>query len=260
MRSFLVYLFFCLQASCACAQDTLIVSPLYALREQQAQPNLRISFQAGLVVNGSYCNKPYRDNPEAGGHASSSKFYTHPGKEYYATGLNLGINLLFGRSEHFKKLLGIQYVQSRAEFNYNSSYIDREKSNSYVTYSGRTEFNYKNTSHFVNVVGGFRFRIFKGFSLEPCLSFNVNAYSKNRINGLITKQNGSDPTAYHAVQDSTSGFTEVHTTLSFTPRVVYEFQIKEQKLGVYVSYNMALKYRLPWWMFGISWYPFKKLR
>ncbi len=240
--------------------DTLIVSPLYALREQQANPNHRVSFQAGLVVNGSYSNKPYRDSPEAGGHASTSKAYSPPGKEYYCTGLSIGVTLLSGRSEYFKRLIGIQYVQSRADFNYNTSYIDREKSNMYVTYSGKTELNYKNTSHFINLVAGFRFRIFKGFSLEPCLGLNVNAYSTSKVNGLITRKNGPDPTTYQVVKDSTSGFTDAHVTGSFMPRAVYEFQVKKQKLGVYVAYNMALKYRLPWWMFGVSWYPFKKLQ
>ncbi len=242
------------------AQDTLIISPLYALREQQASPNHRISFQAGLVVNGSYSNKPYRDSPEAGGHASTSKAYSSPGKEYYCTGLSMGVTLLSGRSEYFKRLIGIQYVQSRADFNYNTSYIDRDKSNMYVTYSGKTELNYKNTSHFMNLVAGIRFKIFKGLSMEPCLSLNVNVYSRSKVNGLITTKNGTDPTTYQVVKDSTSGFTDAHVTASFIPRLVYEFKIKEQTLGVYASYNMALRYRLPWWMFGLSWYPFKKLQ
>ena len=239
--------------------DTLIVSPLYALREQ-ATPALRIYFNAAAVINGSYSNKPYRDSPENVGHGSSSKSYSRPGKEYYNTGFGVGVTLLSGRNEYFKTLLGIQYVQSKAEFNYNSSYIDVSKSNPYATYGGKTELNYKNTSHFVNLVVGIRFKIFKGLSMEPCLSLNVNANSTNNINGLITTKNGPDPTTYHMVKDSTSGFTDAHVTVSFTPRLVYEFQIKEQRVGMYASYNMALRYRLPWCMFGVSWYPFKKLR
>lgn len=239
--------------------DTLIMSPLYALREQ-ATPALRIYFHAAAVINGSYSNKPYRDSPENVGHGPSSRSYARPGKEYYNTGFGVGVTLLSGRNEYFKTLLGIQYVQSKAEFNYNSSYIDVSKSNPYATYGGNTELNYKNTSHFVNLVVGIRFKIFKGLSMEPCLNLNINANSTNNINGLITTKNGPDPTTYHVVKDSTSGFTDAHVTASFTPRLVYEFQIKEQRVGMYASYNMALRYRLPWWMFGVSWYPFKKLR
>ncbi len=240
--------------------DTVIVSPLYALREEQAKPALRIYFHAAAVINGSYSNKPYKDHPDDVGHGPSSGSYARPGKEYYNTGFGVGVTLLSGRNEYFKTLLGIQYVQSKAEFNYNSSYIDVSKSNPYATYGGKTELNYKNTSHFVNLVVGIRFKIFKGLSMEPCLSLNVNANSTNKINGLITTKNGPNPNTYHLVNDSTSGFTDAHVTALFTPRLVYEFQIKEQTVGVYASYSMAVRYRLPWWMFGVTWYPFKKLR
>lgn len=240
--------------------DTLITSSLYDLPYQKPEPKLKISFNAALVVNGSYSNKPYRNSPESPGHSPSSQSYARPGKEQYDAGFSLGFTLLSGRNEYFKKLIGIQYVQSKAEFNRHLSSIDVSKSSPYATYSTRTELNYKNTSHFINLVAGFHIKVFRGFSLEPCLSLNMNAYSKSTVNGLITQKNGPDPTTYHSVQDSTSGFTEAHVALSFMPKAVYEFQIREQKLGVYVSYNMALKYRLPWWMFGVTWYPFKSLR
>ncbi len=260
MKLFFTGMVLWLQLSSVFAQDTLIVSPLYTLREQQAEHGHRLAFHAGLVVNGSYSNKPYRDYPESSGHGPSSKAYSRPGKEYENAGFNVGITLLSGRSDYFKRLIGIQYVQSRAEFNYTTSYIDRQKSNPYAgTYGGLTELNYKNASHFINLIAGFRFRIFRGFYLEPCLSLNINAYSSSKVNGLITTRNGSAPKAYHIVKDSTSRFMEARVALSFTPRISYEFEIKSQRVGVYASYNMALKYRLPWWMFGVSWYPFRKL-
>jgi hypothetical protein len=240
--------------------DTLIVSPLYALREEQAQPKLRIYFHVAAVINGSYSNKPYKDSPENVGHGGSPDSYSKPGKEYYNTGLSVGVTLLSGRNEYFKTLLGIHYVQSKAEFNRNVSSIDRERSSPYGTYSTNTQLNYKNTSHFINLVAGIRFKIFKGLSMEPCLSLNINAYSTSKVNGTITSNNGPNPDTQHLVKDSTSGFTDAHVTVSFIPRLVYEFKIKEQTVGVYASYNMALRYRLPWLMFGVTWYPFKKLR
>lgn len=242
------------------APDTLIVSPLYALREQQAQPALRIYFHVAAVINGSYSNKPYRDYPESAGHGAAPDSYSKPGKEYYNTGLSVGVTLLSGRNAYFKTLLGIHYVQSKAEFNHNKFSMDRERSSPYGTYSTSKQLNYKNTSHFINLVVGIRFKIFKGLSMEPCLSLNMNAYSTSKVNGTITSKNGPNPDTYHLVKDSTSGFTDAHVTVSFIPRLVYEFQIKEQTVGVYASYNMALRYRLPWVLFGVTWYPFKKLR
>jgi hypothetical protein len=53
---------------------------------------------------------------------------------------------------------------------------------------------------------------------------------------------------------------KIAATVSFCPRISYEFQIKNQKLGIYYSYNIAYEYRLPWNMIGITYYPFKKLR
>lgn len=242
--------------------DTLIMSPLYALREKRMREGtgLMLSFNGALIINGSYSNKPYRDSPESPGHGSSASYYSRPGKEYYTAGFSLGASLLSGKNEYVKRILALQYTQSHAEFNYNYSYIDQAKSNMYATYSGKTELTYKNTSHFVSLMGGFRFKIVKGLHLETCVALHVNAYSKNRINGLITQKNGPDPTAYHTVKDSVSGFTQVHAALALIPKAAYEFQAGQQKLGVYVSYNLALMHRLPWWTFGVSWYPFKKLR
>lgn len=242
--------------------DTLIMSPLYALREKRAKEGsgLMLSFNGALIINGSYSNKPYRDSPESPGHGSSSSYYSRPGKEYYTAGFSLGASLLSGKNEYVKRIIALQYTQSHAEFNYNYSYIDREKSNMYATYSGKTELTYKNTSHFVSLMGGFRFKIVKGFYLETCVALHVNAYSKNRINGLITQKNGPDPTSYHAVKDSVSGFTQVHAALALIPKASYEFEAGKQKMGVYVSYNLSLVHRLPWRTFGVSWYPFKKLR
>lgn len=244
------------------SQDTLIMSPLYALREKQAKvgTGLMLSFNAALITNGSYSNKPYRDSPESVGHGSSSYYYSRPGKEYYTMGFSLGVSLLSGRNEYIKRIIALQYTQSHAEFNYNYSYIDRTKSSIYSTYSGKTELTYKNTSHFLSLLGGFRFKIVKGLHLEACVAFHANAYSKNRINGLITQQNGSDPITYHTVKDSVSGFTQVRAALALIPKMTYEFQAGQQKLGVYVSYNLSLKHRLPWWSLGVSWYPFNGLR
>lgn len=228
--------------------------------EEQEEAGRQVSFQFAAVLNGSYGNKPRRDAEEAVGHGSSASSYSRPGKEYYKTGFSAGIQVLLGRSAYVKGLAGIQYTFSQADFNYNSSYIDRSKSSPYETYSVRTELNYKNNSHFIGLIGGIHVRVFKGFYIESALALHGCVASHNRIHGVITYHNGASPTTYHEVSDSISGFRPVGVALAIVPKVGYGFKAGQQKFGVYAACNLAFKYNLPWYLFGLSWYPFSRLR
>jgi hypothetical protein len=218
---------------------------------------VKFNIQVGAVVNDSYCNKPYQDVPSNLEHINVYT-YSKPGNSYTNMGLNVGFNFVLGKSPFVKHIVGINYVQSRGEYNYNYNYIFSD--NNFIYTKGNSELNYKTVAHYINIVSGIRFTIFKNLHLEPCISFNINPYTNASINGLKTTQYYTDPVSYHTIKDSIPAYINKNTTVSFTPRISYDLKIKNQHFEIYASRNIAFKYRLPWWAFGITYYPFKKLR
>lgn len=256
---FLVYVFFFLSQINAISQsfaDTIV--PNISKEDELKQSNyVKFNFQIGAVANDSYCNKPYQDVPSNQSRLSSES-YVMPGNSYTNMGLNVGFNFIFGKNPYIKHIVGINYVQSKGEYNYNISYISSDANSIYTR--GHSELNYKTVAHYINIVTGIRFTVFKKFHLEPCISLNVNPYTSAIINGLYTKQYGADPTTYYSIKDSIPKHQYSNTAFSFTPRISYDLKIKNQHFEIYASRNIAIKYRLPWWSFGITYYPFKKLR
>lgn len=218
---------------------------------------VKFNIQVGAVFNDSYCNKPYQDVPSNQAHGSGYS-YSKPGNSYTNMGLNVGFNFVLGKSPFVKHIIGINYVQSRGEYNFNESSIS-SNGNSLYTRSN-SELNYKTVAHYINILMGIRFTLFKKLHLEPCLSLNVNPYSNTVINGFYTIQSDPNPTTYYGIKDSIPKHQYTNTAFSFTPRISYDLKIKNQHFEIYASRNIAFKYRLPWWAFGITYYPFKKLR
>ncbi len=215
------------------------------------------NLQAGIVINNSYCNKPRRDDFPLG-QTSSEGYYGYSKKNN--VNINLGFNFVLGKSPYIKHIIGVNYLRSKGEFDY--EYYQ----------GGQTSFSdqlhYNSTVDFINIVTGIRFTIAKNFHLEPCIALNSILYSNIKVTGTSTKKTYSDyyqsnipPIVETTHYDNTKADKDqIGATVSFCPRICYEFAIKNHKFGIYYSYNLAYEYRLPWNMIGITYYPFKKLR
>jgi hypothetical protein len=241
-------------------------------QEKRVGDYVKFNVQLGVVVNQSFSNVE-RPDRRAIPYKFSSERYSAKGDDINA-GFNVGFNLLLGKSKIIQHVLGANYLLSRGEYSYSRSHT--QPAGYYIGSSYVKDVDYSSTIGFLNLVSGIRLRIVKGLSIEPLASINIQLYAVGRVTGYersakTTPVYFNPATGRDSLVTTTSQVnydnTLTHdfptgkiTTISFTPRISYEFSLKEHRVGAYVSYNMALKYRLPWWMFGVSWYPFRKLR
>lgn len=244
---FLLILFF---YSKSFSQDT-ILKP-----ENEMESFLKINVQIGAVINNLYCNKPKIDNPNIG--HGSSESYSGFKKNNFTGSVNIGLNALFGRNPHIKYCFGVNYLRSKGEFNYSYG------QGGYTSYSENFHFNSK--IDFINLVTGPRFSFGKKFHIEPLIAVKLIAHADVRFTGTSTTQSisgGPTPTVYsiettvYENQKETKNI-KTESTVSFNPEISYDLKIKEFDLGLFISYNMAIRYKLPWWVFGVNYYPFKK--
>lgn len=232
-------------------------------RETKVGDYIKINTELGAIANESYCNKPYRNTTYYGGLGSPEDItYTQPGKKYTNLGASTGLNILFGKSPVCKHLIGLNYTNSKGEFALeNYKYYYDPNTSTYTQYYKNT--NYRSTIHFLNIATGIRFILFKKISLDNTFLINVPVYAVNKQSGYeqtITGSYGMRNVSTSYLNNTTTHDSKVGVTISFTPKITYEFYDFNRKVGVYFAYNMSFKYNLPWWMFGITYYPFKKLR
>ncbi len=219
---------------------------------------IKFNIQAGIVINNSYSNLQRRQNESS---QTTRTEYSRTNKSDYNYNVNIGVNFLFGKNDYIKHVIGINYLRSKGEFNYNYSF------GGYTSY--KTDFRYTSKIDFINFVTGLRFAIGKHLFIEPLASFNLIAKADVRYSGTQTTTHITGGPSPYISSTEIEYFDNVKTeaerkeivhTVSLCPRVSYEFKVKQQTLGVYASYNIAYRFRLPWYMVGVTYYPFKKLR
>ena len=232
-------------------------------REVKLKDYVNFNLQAGVVINNAYCNKPRNDGFSE--KTSSEKYYGYSKKNNI--NLNIGFNFLLGKSPYVKHIIGVNYLRSQGEFDYGNSSLGTSTIPNTIMSNYSTNFHYTSKVDFLNIVTGIRFTIAKKFHIEPCISLNTILNKDVKVTGSSTQKSFYDVSANMPPIEEITYYNnakpvdeKIGITFSFCPRISYEFQIKNQKLGVYYSYNIAYEYRLPWNMIGITYYPFKKLR
>ncbi len=219
---------------------------------------VRFSVQAGVVFNNSFANLSRSKPPPS---HTSSEDYSPKSDVNYNFNPNIGINFILGKSPYVKHIIGINYLRSKGEYDHN--YYGGSNYTSY-----RSNIHYVSRVDFINLVTGIRFLVGRHIYLEPMVAFNIVANVDERMTGTNVSTTFSGGPNHEIISQETEYFNNtpankdrrnINSTVSFCPRVSYEFKIKQRTLGAYFSYNMAYQYRLPWYMLGISYYPFKKL-
>lgn len=166
------------------------------------------------------------------------------------------------KSPFCKHLIGINYLNSTGEFNYSHSRgVYSNQTQTFIGYE--KEARYKSTVHFINIITGVQFIIYKKLCIDNAIVINIPFKAVNTVNGYEVQYKRSYSNYYeevHTFNNEVTHDSKVATTVSFVPKLSYEFHWGNQKLGVHFSYNISYKYNLPWYVAGISYYPFKKLR
>lgn len=225
---------------------------------------IKFNVQVGPVVNSLSSNYTRRE-PQA--QRTASEQYTASSKKYVLS-YNIGFSFLFGNNAYIKHVIGVNYLRSTGEYDYSSGSLGSGDG-----YGGQTTFSedyhFISKLDFINVVTGLRFKIFKKLYIEPLAAINIIAQSDVRQSGASTTKyisGGPTPTIYKTETEYFDNKkvdaerTGINSTISLCPKISYDFNFKKQRIGCYVSYNLAYEFRLPWMMAGITYYPFKKLR
>ena len=219
---------------------------------------IKFNIQAGAIVNKSDCNRRYNDR-DKNPYKFGGEYYWQDKKPRINSSIYLGFNVMFGKSPYIKHVIGINYLQSKGEFNYENSQVGI--SNNQITYSYYKNVHYNTKVDFLNIVSGLRFRVLKHFYIEPLLGINIVIHASNILNGKeTTKEYGIVTEEKIFTNKKSSELPRNPSTVSICPRLSYEFKIKQQNLGIYFSYNLSYGVNLQWFMAGITYYPFKILK
>ena len=233
-------------------------------QESKLGDYIKFNIQLGAVMQSLSSNYTRRASPAS--HTGSEEYSASSTKYIY--NYNLGFNFLFGNNPYIKHVIGVNYLRSIGEYNYSSGSLGSGDG-----YGGRTtysqDYHYVSKIDFINVVTGLRFKLFKKMYIEPLVSINIIYKSDVKLNGTSTinyYSGGPTPgiykteTEYHSNETVDAECSGINSTVSLCPKISYDFCIKKQTLSIYISYNLAYEFRLPWMMAGITYYPFKKLR
>ncbi len=210
---------------------------------------MKFNVQLGFIVNNNYSNAS-REKPK-NYMTLQSGYSSHNGNKYNSS-INIGINFIFGSSKKIKHQMGIDYLRSYGEYEYRVNSIRYDE---LMIYNSKIDF--------INFTSGPSFLIDKKLGFIPLLSINYIVHSDIKKTGYISQENSISPylpddiTYYKDQKVKTNIWSGA---ISFNPKITYDFNIKRQSFGCYLSYNFCFKLRLPWYMAGITYYPFKKLK
>ena len=237
-------------------------SRLKRYKEPKLSDYININFDVGIVVNDNYANKPRSNYIRLGSQGSpESETYSVSQKKQMEYGYSIGFNFLAGKSPYVKHLIGINYLKSTGEFIFEHSlgYYDNQTQTS-IGYTKKAT--YRSTVHYGNFQTGIRFIIYKRLCLDNIISVNIPFKTINKVNGYETNSRrnySSNNVETYYFNDEITHDSKVKATFSLAPKLSYEFNAGPRKFGIYLSYNISYKYELPWYMAGITYYPFKKL-
>lgn len=219
---------------------------------------IKFNLELGGVINDSYTNVTTHVAPDEwnnGGTIIHEK-YSPSTKAHNYYSLNFGCNAIIGKNKIIRLLFGANYLQSKGEYNY-YKYTYQQVQVLYYRYK-ETSMNYKSIIHFINLNAGLRFKIIKNLFISPSVSFNIPVYQYKIKTGFEKTKNEFNVKDSVIFKDFKTNENPTKTIISFVPKISYEFKIKNKMFGIYVSRNFGFYKHLPWWMFGITYYPFRK--
>jgi hypothetical protein len=210
---------------------------------------VKFNIQLGAAVYSSYCNIRRH---ESYNWVNGIDEYSPKNSEKYLASPMIGISVLCGKKPFVKTYVGLNYLRSTGQYNYQTGVGGYQ--------SVFRNFNYESKLDYLNVIIGPRFSIANRLHIEPLIALNLVIRSTIRAQGYITVSNYPNA-AITTYEDKILSKQESYLphTISFCPKISYSI-LKSTILEVFCSYNISFKYRLPWYMAGITYYPFKKFR
>ena len=222
--------------------------------------NLRINFQSALIANNSFSNF-------SKGQSSNNSYdygFTKNNSQPVCFGFNAGVEVVLGRAPRFKQLLSITYDLTNSLFNDYRVILQSYRYSDWQTWHE----NISRQVQFVNLNGGFLFNITKRLKLATMLSVAVYT-TRDITNGYYVDNIPIRPTGngpYYNFLPASSDTTKYNNSKTiYKPGLEVSLKLRAsydvtKYLSVFVQRNLGISYKAPWWMLGLQFYPFKKLR
>lgn len=233
------------------SKDTIFTNPTPPkgsenVHQAKVGDYIKFNLQVGAAIYNTFCNVPRKDY---NGRTSSDEYKKVNNNQNIT--INPGLNFVFGNNPYVKHVIGMNYLRTKGEFYYDKYGIGYSLSSKYTS-----------TIDFINVFTGVRVTVFKKIHLEQLIAINIITDSKTTRSGTESSFDWQKaPYTEHTRNfKNESTYTLVETTVSLLPKIAYEIPLKKIKTEIYFSYNISYGSRLPWYMAGITYYPFKKLR
>lgn len=216
--------------------------------------NPNLSIETSVLINRGDVN------------ASESPNNVEPTSRQYKTGYNFGTTFSHGKANYCKHIIYANFIQTQAELDkstFSHSEKTTDKSINYYNYK-----KYNSTVYFLTIGTGIRLILLKRINFDNAITYNMPIYSFNKIKeNEVIYTYVNKPNSYYLesktetpIGDKTSQELFVKNRLAFMAKVSYEFQIKQNKFGLFCGWNYAIKEGAQWHAFGLIYYPFKKLR
>lgn len=246
----LIILFFLLVCFNSRGQDTLKKDTKW----------LRFNIQGALIANNSFSNlyQPSDDD-----YPTPTKNSSKP----VCFGFNAGAEFLLGRGKIVKHIISFTYDLTNSNFNVNDYIAHPVTIYNPSPFSETWHENISRQVQFINLNYGLLFRISKRIKLATIVSFFASIGRNTITNGYLayapignyTNSVQYDTLLYHNDKENDSGNAG---GIAIKLRASYDIT---KYLSVFVSRNFIVTsnnnhYVAPWWMIGLQFYPFKKLR
>lgn len=222
---------------------------------------IKFNLELGGAIYDSYTNVTSHTPPDerVNGNTVIEEKYSplSSNKKYFS--INPACNLIIGKSTRINFVIGSHYIQSKGQYAYYRREYEPIKNN--LGYKFKIEdLEYKTNIGFLGLYSGIKIRLLSKLYFSPTVNFNIPLFQNNEKSGIEATQNeyGIKDTIYYDKYKTDE--INVNTIPSFTLKLSYEFQIKDHRTGLYIGRNIGYFTHLPWWMIGITYYPFKKLR
>jgi len=227
-------------------------------QNDSAKKWLHFSVNAGLIVNKTYSGFNDSYTPNAYPYYALYVTKTKNAPEYSA-GYSFGITSLLGKKSKYNFILGVSISSTQSKRH--ESYYDNPHSLGPFYHNQHSELDFSSLTIYANLEIGFKFRVFKKFSLQPSFLFHYNLHTKEKQVGTrdLDERNGNlsvFPPTYNTSQ-TTEQINETkiyHGQIEKSLRLTafYEFKIRQRGYNVYAFWNRGLTYHLSWYGLGFS--------
>lgn len=229
--------------------DTIVYS------SNDCQKSHKFYFHVGPIFYDAFINVPYKKNGFSNHEDYQSISYFNPKTSNYKASFNFGFYSVNGSNKTAKFIYGLNYLFLNSEYQVNKTYNHGGGPGATQYIDELYALRYKSSIHYLNLPIGLRITIKNKFHLDNLISINKVVSGNNKISGIHYTHKYSFYPTYNE-QNTTEDINKNENidligTVSFSPKLSYDFNVMNVKSGAYVGFNMAYGIRLYYFSMGL---------